>query len=62
MTLDITHEKKLEKIVHDHKINMIINYAAILSLEGEKFPEKVRSINLRGLENVLDIAIKHKCS
>jgi nucleoside-diphosphate-sugar epimerase len=63
LTLNIMHDKKFEKIVHDNKVNTIIHYAAILSAAGEKPNgfEKAKEINIRGLETVFDIALKHKC-
>ena len=63
MLLNIMHEKKFEKIVHDNKVNTIIHFAAILSAAGEKPNgfEKAKEINIRGLENVFDVALKHKC-
>jgi len=62
MLLNIMQNGRFEKIVRDNKVNYIIHYAAILSATGEKIPEKAKEINIRGLENVFDIAIKHKCA
>ena len=56
------HQTKFEKFVRDNKVNHIIHYAAILSATGEKMPEKAMEINIRGLENVFDVALKHKCA
>ena len=60
--LDITHGARFEKIMRDHKVNTIVHFAAILSATGEKIPEKAKEVNIRGLENVFDIALKHKCA
>jgi FlaA1/EpsC-like NDP-sugar epimerase len=62
MILDIMHKNKLEKIVRDNKVTSIVHYAAILSATGEKIPEKAKEINIRGLENVFDVALKYKCA
>jgi nucleoside-diphosphate-sugar epimerase len=59
--LDIMHVKKMDKIVKDNNINSIIHFAAILSATGELMPEKAKDINIRGLEHVFDVALKHKC-
>jgi len=61
LILDILHDTKFDKIIRDNKINTIIHYAAILSATGEKNPDKAKAINIRGLEIVFDLALKHKC-
>jgi FlaA1/EpsC-like NDP-sugar epimerase len=62
MILDIKHKKKMEKIIHDNKVTDIIHYAAILSATGETMPEKAMQVNIKGLENIFDVAIKHGCA
>lgn len=61
LQLNILHKKKLDKIIRDNKINAIIHYAAILSAAGENNPEKAKEININGLENVFDVAVKNNC-
>ena len=62
LVLDITQQGRFDKIVRDNKVNTIVHYAAILSATGEKMPEQAKKINIRGLENVFDVALKHKCA
>ena len=59
--IDVTKITKLEKIIQDEKINIIINLAAILSAAGEKNPLLCRQVNNIGFENCLDLAKKYKC-
>lgn len=59
--LDVMQEKKYEKMVKDHRIDYIIHMASILSAVGEKNPLHCRDVNNVGVQNTLDIAVKHKC-
>eukprot|EP00831_Metopus_contortus_P077214 TRINITY_DN718_c0_g1_i6.p1 TRINITY_DN718_c0_g1~~TRINITY_DN718_c0_g1_i6.p1 ORF type:complete len:378 (-),score=53.69 TRINITY_DN718_c0_g1_i6:168-1301(-) len=61
MVLDIMHKGRMEKMIKDNNVNCIVHYAAILSAAGEKIPEKAKDINIRGLENIFDLALKYKC-
>ncbi len=61
LVMDIMHLNRFEKFVKDNKVNYIIHFAAILSATGEKIPQKAKEINIRGLENVLDVALKYRC-
>ncbi len=59
--VDVLHHNRLEKVIADNKVNTIIHLAAMLLMSSEKQPEKAMQINIRGLENVIDLALKHKC-
>ena len=54
--LDILDRDKMRKIVRDHKIDGIVNMAAILSAVGEEHPMLAWDINMNGLINVLEVA------
>lgn len=60
--LDITDGKKLAEVVKKHKINTIVNLAAILSAVGEQNPQQAWNININGLYNVLEVAREENCS
>lgn len=60
--LDITDGENLSQLVKKHKINTIINLAAILSAVGENNPSAAWNINMNGLYNVLEVAKDENCS
>ncbi|NMB08050.1 MAG: L-threonine 3-dehydrogenase [Tissierellia bacterium] len=60
--LDITNGEKVAEIVKKHKINTIINLAAILSAVGEQNPSGAWNVNMNGLYNVLEVARQENCS
>lgn len=55
-TLDVTDRERLIEIVKKHKINKIINMAAILSAVGEDKPMLAWDVNMNGLINVFEVA------
>ncbi|NLV76293.1 MAG: L-threonine 3-dehydrogenase [Tissierellia bacterium] len=59
--LDITDGKKLAEVVKKHKINTIINLAAILSAVGEQNPQQAWNVNMNGLYNILEVAREEEC-
>ena len=54
--IDVNDPAALSSAVGKHKINTIVNLAAILSATGEKNPNQCWNININGLYNVLEIA------
>jgi len=54
--VDILNRIKLKEIVEKHKINIIVNLAAILSAVGEEKPMLAWDVNMNGLINVLEVA------
>jgi len=54
--LDVRNGEALFQLVKMHKIDTIINLAAILSAVGEKNPEKLWDVNMHGLYNCLEAA------
>lgn len=58
--LDVTDSAALEEIITSQKINTIYHLAGILSAGSENNPELAWAVNLGGLKNVLDLAVKHK--
>ncbi len=59
--IDINDSKTLALAVEKHKINTIVNLAAILSATGENDPQQCWNINMNGLYNVLEIAKEKNC-
>lgn len=50
----------LEKIFQKHNINEIYHLAGLLSVGSEKNPHLAWEVNVGGLKNVLDLAVKYK--
>ncbi len=59
--IDINDPVTLSTAVDKHKINTIVNLAAILSAIGEKDPQQCWNINMNGLYNVLETAREKNC-
>jgi nucleoside-diphosphate-sugar epimerase len=59
--VDVNDPVALISAVDKHKINTIVNLAAILSATGEKNPQQCWNININGLYNVLETAKEKNC-
>ncbi|WP_313341049.1 L-threonine 3-dehydrogenase [Sedimentibacter sp.] len=59
--IDVNDPVALASAVDKHKINTIVNLAAILSATGEKDPQQCWNINMNGLYNVLEISREKNC-
>jgi len=59
--ININDPGTLASAVDKHKINTIINLAAVLSAVGEKDPHQCWNINMNGLYNVLEVAKEKNC-
>jgi nucleoside-diphosphate-sugar epimerase len=57
---DVQKEEDIERIILKHKIKEIYHLAALLSATGEKNPHIAWDINIGGLKNVLNLAVRHK--
>ncbi len=57
---DVRDERSLEKIIKKYNIGQIYHLAGLLSVGSEKNPQLAWEINLGGLKNILDLAIKYK--
>lgn len=57
---DVTDPKKIGEVVDKHKIDTIINLAAILSAKGEANPQNLWNINMNGLYNCLEVCREKK--
>lgn len=57
--IDITKKDMLEETIKTYDIDTIYNMAAILSAVGEDYPQVCWNVNMNGLYNILDLAIKH---
>lgn len=60
-TLDVRDGNRVYELVKSHKIDTIINLAAILSAVGEKNPELLWDVNMKGLYNCLEVAKEVGC-
>lgn len=58
---DVRDKNKLEKVIRKHKVKQIYHLAGLLSVGGEKDPLLAWDVNVNGLKNVLDLAVKYKC-
>jgi nucleoside-diphosphate-sugar epimerase len=58
--IDVTDSGSIEKAIKRHRIDTIVNLAAILSATGEKNPDLAWKINIDGLLNVIRLGIKYK--
>lgn len=58
--LDVMDKSSLESFIEKNKIQEIYHLAAILSARGEQNPQWAWDINMGGLFNVLETAVKYK--
>lgn len=58
---DVRDIETLEKIIQKHGITDIYHLAGLLSVGSEKNPQLAWEVNLGGLKNILDLAVKYKC-
>lgn len=58
--LDVTDAKRLEEIVCEYDVEVIVHLAALLSASGEQRPNLAWHVNINGLYNVLEIARTRK--
>eukprot|EP01022_Parablepharisma_sp_SALTPOND_P028862 TRINITY_DN71921_c0_g1_i1.p3 TRINITY_DN71921_c0_g1~~TRINITY_DN71921_c0_g1_i1.p3 ORF type:complete len:171 (-),score=5.43 TRINITY_DN71921_c0_g1_i1:617-1075(-) len=59
--LNVMHPEKLERFVVDFKVTQILHFASTSTAISETMPEKAIRVNMRGLENVFDVALKYDC-
>ena len=57
--LDTTKYQDIENIVKKYKINQIYHLAAILSANGEKYPEAAWNVNVNSFLNILESSRKN---
>lgn len=57
---DVTDIHSLASVITKHKITEIYHLAGLISFGSEKDPQLAWQVNLGGLKNVLDLAVKHK--
>jgi nucleoside-diphosphate-sugar epimerase len=57
---DVTDIKRLEELIKQYQIDTIYHLAGILSVGGEKNPQLAWEVNMGGLKNVLDLAVKYQ--
>ena len=58
--VNINDKDSLEKLIDQYNIDTIYNMAAILSAVGEDRPALCWDVNINGLYNILELAIKHE--
>lgn len=58
--IDVLDREGLEEIIKKHQITEIYHLAAMLSATGEAKPKLAWKLNMDGLINVLDLALKYK--
>ncbi len=57
---DIRDTETLSKIIEKHGITEVYHLAGLLSVASEKNPQLAWEVNLGGLKNILDLAVKYK--
>ena len=57
---EITDMAALEAVITKYKIDTVFHLVSILSAKGEKDPSLTWKVNMEGLKNILDLAVKHK--
>jgi nucleoside-diphosphate-sugar epimerase len=58
--INITDKENIREVILKHKIDSIINLAAILSAKGEDNPQMAWHINVTGFMNTLELAMEYK--
>lgn len=58
--IDVLNQEALESLFQRHQPTQVYLLAALLSAVGEQYPKKAWDLNMVGLLNVLDLAIKYK--
>lgn len=59
---DVLESAQLADIVSKYKPVQIYHLAALLSAVGEKNPDLAWEVNMKGLKNILDVAVQHQVS
>lgn len=60
--VDISDGERLLEVVKKHKVDTIINLAAVLSAVGESNPSRAWEVNMNGLYNILEVGRQENCS
>ncbi len=60
LRMDVTNKAQLQFIIQEEKITQIYHLAAMLSASGEKEPSMAWQVNMDGLLNVLELAVRYK--
>jgi len=58
--IDVLDKEAIESTIDKYKITQVYQLAALLSATGEKKPKLAWDVNMNGLLNVLELAVKHK--
>ncbi len=58
--IDVTDAERLRDVVAANKVDVIYHLASLLSVTGEKTPDRTWNVNLNGLKHVLDLAREHR--
>ncbi|MGC8562261.1 MAG: NAD-dependent epimerase/dehydratase family protein [Thermoplasmata archaeon] len=62
IALDVTDRASVDLAVDKYKVDTVFHLAAILSANGEKNPELAYKVNISGMYNILESAVKNKVS
>ena len=60
ISLDVTNKGAVDLAIDKYRIDTVFHLAAILSASGEKNPELAYRVNISGMYNILESAIKNK--
>jgi len=59
--LDVTDRASMQRLLVEHEADTIVHLASLLSAVGEKNPQLAQQVNVRGSENVLELAAQYGC-
>ena len=60
--LDCTRIDDVREVVRRHNVGTVYHFAALLSAAAEEKPEVAWSVNVGGLQAVLEVALQHRCA
>jgi len=58
--LDVTDLKEYMRVVVDHDIDWVIHNSSVLSASGERNPQWALDLNVKGVQNAMEVAQKHQ--
>jgi L-threonine 3-dehydrogenase (EC 1.1.1.103) len=60
IALDVTDRASIDRAMDKYRIDTVFHLAAILSANGEKNPELAYKVNISGMYNILESAVRNK--
>lgn len=57
--IDVTSKESIERVVVEEGVDLVVHLSSILSATGERDPDRAIQLNVRGIENILQVAKLH---